>query len=231
MQNLTSLKKGDRIHHFNIIESGHQSDVIKICENVLDFQIQANPNYFYRHYETIFIEDARELIELHTRKNKSLEISVFVLECSNINVAAQNSLLKVFEEAHPGKYFFLIIPQTTNLLPTFLSRAVVFKNSTQRIIDQNNLEIFPDYETVLKMSIKKRQKLITKILDDLKNEKITKSQIKDFLKNIVSEMSAEILSGQTTKYHIIKNINQIYQYIDNQGSSTKSILEYCLIVI
>jgi DNA polymerase III delta prime subunit len=238
MQNLSDLTKAENLHHFNIVENGSENGIKEICANVLNFESKANPNYFYQNYDTFLIDDARDLVEKQNRKNKAGEKTVYVLECGAINAAAQNSLLKVFEETHVDTYYFLIIPQSNVLLPTFLSRAVLYRdeniqqdNHADNQDDNKNVVDFPNLEDLQKMSIKDRMDAATKWLDLYKKEKIQKSDIKKFLNNLTTDLNKEVLEGKKDFVIKLQNINEKIEFFDNNGAHLKSILEFIMLTI
>jgi hypothetical protein len=213
------------LHHFNIVERNDVGLIEKICLEVLDFNINANSRYHYSQHESFLVDDARELINLQNRKHKSGELSVFVVDCGNINTSAQNALLKIFEEPIEGNYFFLTLPQSNVLLPTLLSRSQVINSDFQAQSD------YPSYEEILKMNIKKRMSLVNSMIDDLKKEKITKSDLKKFLNQILEQMNQKVLDGDSDIVSKALHINEINSYIDSSGASVKSILEFAIIII
>jgi hypothetical protein len=235
MQKLSELKKGDNLHHFNIIEESDVEEINYACEKVLNFTTQANPNYFYKKYDTFLVDDAREITQLQSRKHKKGELAFFVLECGSINIPAQNALLKIFEEAHTGTYYFLLLPQSNILLPTFLSRAIVYKgdgkasstnrNSTKKIFE------FPNYDELKKMQIKDRMDLVTKWLDGYKKEKISKSDMKAFVNSLMNELHQKALNEKTELIKNLKKIEDVSNYFDINGAHLKSILEFIVLTI
>lgn len=50
-----------------------------------------------------------------------------VEDCHRMNTASSNAFLKTLEEPGPGRYFWLLTPQIGGLLPTILSRCLVFQ--------------------------------------------------------------------------------------------------------
>jgi hypothetical protein len=227
------LKKGDNLHHFNIIENGTEKEIKKTCSKILSFESQANPNYFYKKYDTFLIDDARELTLIQNRKHKVGESAIFVLQCGSINVAAQNALLKIFEEARTGTYYFLLLPQSNILLPTFLSRAVVFSGDFESIENSNAVSgqfEFPNYTELNAMPIAERMKLVTKWLDQYKKEKIQKSDMKNFLNSLKKEIHQEALENKDL-ISKLDEINKVSENFDINGAHLKSILEFVVLVV
>jgi len=245
MQNLTDLKKGYKLHHFNIIESGNEPVVSDLCKKVLNFNTQANPNYFYKKYDSFLVDNARDLITQQNRKHKTGESMIFVIDCGSINTQAQNSLLKIFEEGQLDVYFFLLIPQVNLLLPTLISRAVIYK-ADKKLINNESYEQedinkdsddkqsktdFPNLEELRKMSLKDKMKLSDNLISKYKKEQIDKSELKNFINSIIVEMNNEILNSDTKSISKIKKINQLTEYFDNNGAHLKSLLDFFMLTI
>ena len=82
------------------------------------------------------------------------------------------------------------------------------------------------------MCYKDRLKKIEKLLPDIKKEQIEKSDARKFAHQILSEMNAEFVSAgkkSTIDASTLKNAEKTLRYLDNQGASLKSILEYLML--
>jgi DNA polymerase III gamma/tau subunit len=236
MQNLSNLTKNKNLHHFNIVENGSEMEITEICANVLNFDYQANPNYFYKKYDSFLVDDSRDLVELQNRKHKAGDSAVFIVECGSINVQAQNALLKVFEEAHSGTYFFLLILQSNILLPTLLSRAVVYRSDSKNVDKKHFSEDdskykFPNLKNLQKMSVKDRMDLVTNLLNDYKKEKISKSEIKLFLNSLTEDLNKDLLSGKIKSAQTILHVDEKIEFFNNNGAHLKSLLEFIVLTI
>ncbi len=229
MQNSSDLLKSSELHHFNIIEGGTESLVSEICTKVLNFDTNDNLKYQYKKYDILLVDDARDLIERQNIKYSKDDSVVFVVETNTINSQAQNALLKICEDPGTNIYLFLLIPQTNILLPTFLSRAIVYKN----ILNNQGPSdfVFPNLSGLRNMKISDRMDLVTKWIGDYKKNKIQKSQLKKFLKSLVVEMEQELLKGEIRYAKKLKNINRLISYFDNNGSNLKSLLEFTMLSV
>ncbi len=77
--------------------------------------------------DTIKIDRVREIshqMEL-TPVEGSHKIAI-IDECQRMNAASSNAFLKTLEEPGPGRYFWLLTHQIGSLLPTVVSRCLVF---------------------------------------------------------------------------------------------------------
>lgn len=224
--NIQNIDKKSNLHHFNIIEGGDVVDVNTVCSKILNFNHLGNKNYFYERFDNFKVDDSRRLIDLQNFKHKNDDVAVYVIDCAAINISAQNSLLKIFEETAVGNYFFFLIPDAKKLLPTFLSRAEIFKNNSQQ-----NLLPQLDYFNLKESSIKKRLEIVDKITTDLKKERINKSEINISVNYLLNQINNQIIEGNKELIHQLDIISDASHYINDSGSSVKNILEFIVLTI
>jgi DNA polymerase III delta prime subunit len=131
----------------------------------------------HKKYDTLKIDDAREIKSLHIEKTE--KPSVFILEFSLINILAQNTLLKVLEEPSSQTYFILVFPDASKLLPTLRSRLFILEGDIRIDIDIENPFVSPkEFEF---MSLQKRFEIIKENNDKKKDIFLSKSDILQFL--------------------------------------------------
>lgn len=232
-------------HHAYFIE-GEKDSVLKEIEKFLekqDFDTKANPDYLVLEYENLSVEDARNLREMHTgaavqKDGKRVSVITF----GSATIEAQNALLKMFEEPNPTSRFFIIAPSLNILIPTLKSRFEIQRPSVNLVnrrsagkenkseIGELELEIEATPEKFLSMSFGERTKAIKKILDKYSKEKISKSDIFNFLQTLSEEIRAKVVSGEEKKEkfaHILKTLS----YINDRSSSVKMLLEHLVLVL
>ncbi len=224
--NIKNLDKENKLHHFNIIEGGNILDVNQVCSKVLCFDYSGNKNYFLEKYQEFKIDDARKLINLQNLKHKNSDTAVYIIDCNSINVSAQNALLKIFEETSTGNYFFFLIPNGTNLLPTFLSRAEFFKNTAK-----TNLISDLDYFKLKDLPLKDRLLNVNKIIADIKKEKINKSDVVISMNYLLKQIDDQILNGNKELITTLDTISSVSGHLSDNGASVKSILEFVMLNI
>ncbi|MBI2482362.1 MAG: hypothetical protein HYV76_02260 [Candidatus Vogelbacteria bacterium] len=83
------------------------------------------PDFYLREYDSLGIEEARELTVLQSRRAYADGKKFFVISCLTLTREAQNVLLKTLEEPTTDTHFFFIIEGNASLLPTLLSRVRV----------------------------------------------------------------------------------------------------------
>lgn len=94
------------------------------------------------HYFTgkLMVDDVSDIIEKSALKSYSTDKNIFVIyNLQDMNITAQNKLLKTLEEPQKGVMFLMFADETSMVLPTVLSRSQVYnfeKFSTKEIEHQ-----------------------------------------------------------------------------------------------
>ena len=222
-----------QIHHQSYgIKKNTGIHIPALFEDVgLDVSIESNPDYFHKKFETLTIDDAREIKEIHASKPLSAESPrVFVIEFHGITREAQNALLKVLEEPAPNNFFFLIMPSFDVLLPTLRSRlhTLDIEKNTQTSKQKNeggNEKLF------LKLSLKEKVTLADEIAQSISDEREAKHIAMEFIDNVERELH-EIYSKEkniekkaifSKKFEVIAKART---YLGDRAPSVKMLLEY-----
>lgn len=230
MQNLIdSYKNNGNLHHAYVIEGDTQTsykNICDFCEGELDFKIKANPYFIYEEYDKFLVDDARRLRETQMHKNKAGEKKIFIISFNFITTEAQNSLLKVLEEPTKGNHFFILTPSAHIFLDTIRSR-VSFLSSGKNI--KNSTIDF------LSLNTKERMKFITKLVQNIKDEKASKFDAINLIRNLEKDLHQEALKSTGPKrveyFKKIKKINKVADYLHDNSASVKQLLEYTAITI
>jgi DNA polymerase III delta prime subunit len=236
-------KNSGNIHHFYILEGGRnslRSNVVDFLETDFDFTIHANPLFNEFEFDRMLVDDVRPLIDRVIIKTVEGQKKVFLIHCNEITREAQNALLKIVEEPIGNTYFFFTIPKTDNLLPTVISRAILLKSSIADLSDsENENAVFPKLIEIQKMKMSERMKLVEKITTDLKSEKITKTDLQNFLRGLILDLKNEIEAGDfdgenkkvQKQIKTLKTLQKMDDYLGDIGSSTKMLLEHAILSI
>src|SRR5690606_9231927 len=84
-----------------------------------------NPDLLIKEYEELLIDDAREIKDFQSEQaSQKFNKKIIILKTYTFSYAAQNALLKVFEEPKENVVFFLIMPDASKLYPTLRSRLL-----------------------------------------------------------------------------------------------------------
>ena len=117
------------LHHTYVI-SGDRKDILKELVPFIDdkcgVKTKGNPDFFYKDYDTFYVEDTRYISSLG--QNKTLgKLQVFVLSLKDITLEAQNAFLKITEDPSPNTVFFFVLLNKEILIPTLQSRAMLIE--------------------------------------------------------------------------------------------------------
>lgn len=205
------LVVGDRERSLDEIETHLQAG---------GWELEKNPNYQIREYARMGIDDARDLQD---RVSKTAlgrdERKVFVVLFDSITTQAQNALLKTIEEPSVGTHLFFVVPSEHILLPTILSRVMLFAVGVDAQKD-NRVQEF------LQATFAKREKVIASFLADKKTGQETdRVGAKRFAENLLSlwwQKNKES-EGSTDSY---REYEELIGFLGDQSASVKSILEY-----
>jgi len=196
------------LHHAYLIEGDKKKaeEVFTLLES-FGIPIQANPDLFYKTYETFGIDEARELRQIQNEKSLSGK-RFFILVSENFTLEAMQALLKVFEEPILGNHFFIITPQINFLIPTLRSRFFIIPGK------QEALE--KEAENFLKLSKKERLDVIQRSL--AKSDRFLVTKLLSGLELVMKRNQAPINS--------FEKLWQVKRFLQDRGVSVKMILEH-----
>ncbi|MDD5318426.1 MAG: hypothetical protein PHF79_01200 [Candidatus Pacebacteria bacterium] len=226
-------------HHTYILENTDGVDFSSLIAELFlqleknwDLKIQGNPDVWSVIYERFGVDESRELINMSSLRSVAGGPRIFVLAANVITTEAQNALLKLLEEPALGTYFFILTSSASRLLPTVLSRAVVFPFvvDINKATDKNINPVessFPFSKDFLKSSHAERLAMVKKITGELEKEKIQKSDVSNFIKNIEKEIYqikplAKMSDDERAGFALI---DRAADYSHDRSSSAKLLLE------
>jgi DNA polymerase III delta prime subunit len=212
-----TITAGGSLHHAYVI-SPHHKDVkeslFDFLRTSLQFEPQANPDFYYFETDTFTIEDGRRIKDMQQmRAFKEGGKRIFVVSFDFITVEAQNALLKVLEEPVAGAHFFLLCGTPEFLLPTVLSR--VMKISAEHVAPSTNVDVFA------KASVSKRLLLIAGLSEDK-----DKAGALAFVSELENVYQTYLLKNPTQEIaDALKNIIAVRSYLLDRASNVKMLLE------
>jgi hypothetical protein len=114
---------------------------------------------------------------------------VMINDAELMTVAAANSLLKILEEPHDNRYFILITENKDQLLPTILSRCVIFR--VKPLLEQSSSMFLRNDDFANKLlnifgSIDKKSFSITELVETFNQGCKDYSGFENFLKALIS---------------------------------------------
>jgi DNA polymerase III delta prime subunit len=221
-----NYKKNGRLHHaYGILGNKEQvkKEIFSFLEKDLKFPTIGNPDFWQGEFNVFKIDDSRALNGSHLNKPVKFDQKVFVIFTNFITKDAQNSLLKIFEEPAANTIFFLVLPGNTDLLPTLKSRMIFGKSENKDSDSKLSAEDF------LNAKIGKRLETVAKIVKDIKEEKLNKSDAIIFLKNLEKALKLKEKAGN--HFLAIEDIEKAISYAGDESPSIKVILEHLALVL
>lgn len=215
---LKHLEK-DNLHHAYLLE-GRREEIIPAL-----VQFNSGAELIQINLDTFKIEDARNLKSYSSEKGYADQKKIFIISANNFLLEAQNSLLKMFEEPIPATHFFVVVPDTHSLLPTFISRFYLISDA------QGGMEQKIEAEKFLHLPLKLRIDFLKDLLEEPKEEDAegneivildsTRSKALKFLNALESILAANLSLNPAVFEHIFK----VRKFLRMPGSSTKSLME------
>ncbi len=215
-------------HAYGLVGTTETRDeLISILEKKHKITVQGNPDFYIRKYETLTIDDAREIKSLHSNRPVSDSKKIFVLTMNGITIEAQNALLKLLEEPAEYAHFFLVIPSAHLLLPTVKSRLSLIQGSGSP--QETDADLIKEAEAFVKANQTKRLDIVKALVDAISKEKKTKQDAIDFL-NAVQEVIYKDKGAKEAK-SVLEAIEVARNYLNDRAPSVKMLLEYVALSI
>jgi DNA polymerase III delta prime subunit len=210
----------ENLHHAYVIQ-GSTDVVLPLLENflteTLDYDLQGNPDYTYRVFETLGVDDARALSLDQMRKSISGNKKIFVISFQGITVEAQNALLKVFEEPTEHTHFFIIVDSFDRLLPTLQSRVFFLSKHEGPIADIQKIG-----KKFLSSTLAERVKQIEEL-----HEKKDKAGAKMLLNGIEFVLYEQMKKNSSKELQdTLHQVISVKGYVDDRSPSLKMLLEH-----
>ncbi len=223
-----TYRKTGRLHHAYAISGDRKKvkeELYSFLKKDLSFPTVNNPDFWQREFNVFKIADSRDINEAHLNQPLKYDQKIFVIFANFLTKDAQNSLLKIFEEPRAETIFFLILPSSTDLLPTFKSRLIFGKVDDKKNDSEYNAEDFLDAK------IGKRLTMVAKIVKDIKDEKINKSEAIKFMKNIEKAIKVNLKlknahNAKRGSLLAVEDIEKAISYAGDESPSIKVILEH-----
>jgi len=223
-------KKTGYLHHAHVIVGAYDTvspALVSELAKHLNIETKGNPDLMERFYETLGIDEARELKDAQTRAGFDGAKKIFIIGAESFTHQAQNALLKTFEEPTSGTHFFIILPRAEMLLPTLLSRVLVVSWESKETDDAKELA-----GKFLDANLEGRFSLAKKIAEKKAGETVDRElfiRMLDHIERILYTRTAG--ERDDTTANVFREIFQAKTYISNPGSSPKMLLDHIAILL
>ncbi|MEK9184892.1 MAG: hypothetical protein AAB866_01860 [Patescibacteria group bacterium] len=219
---IDTFKNTGTLHHAYCIEGKREEvllELYKFLEKDFKIKLLGNPDLWVRQYDTLTIDDSREIKEFHLCKSfDESGKKISIISTNFITREAQNALLKIFEEPFPGNYFFIITPSSEIFMPTLRSR-LMFSSFSSILKINDNAKKF------VKSSISERLAMVKSLVEDIQDEKKSKADAIELVNGIECELVAK------KDFRRIEEIIKLKNYLSDRAPSVKKILEHIALII
>jgi DNA polymerase III delta prime subunit len=215
---LESIKSGNDLHHFYIIEGTPEVNAEKLVsffEREFNISTSSSSLFFNINLDRLLIDDAKEIGRKAIIKTPTGEKMIFLVSCNSATNEAQNSLLKVVEEPPQETYFFFNVPRSEMFLPTVVSRAIVIKGLNER-----GGKLLKELQN---MSLSERVKWSDDLAKDISNDKISRGEVQSMIDGLIAEIYVE-LPNHPAYAKTLKGLDKISKYVPLNGASMKILL-------
>jgi len=206
------------LHHAYLVVAEDSAPLFLFLEETVGVQRTGNPDFWHGRFDAFSIEDARKLATSQEAKDFNSGRKIFVVEANSISEAAQNSLLKVFEEPTKGTHFFIVMPQDT-LVPTLRSRMQVIHS----IRDLPN-----DSTPILSLDFAERMKLVKQITEAISDDDKTKQDAIALVNRIETEL---YVAGLEKNAQLLSVCEEARLSLYDNGAPIKMVLEHVMLAV
>ena len=218
----------NNLHHAYLIEGEREVIVSQILEFVKGMEVTQIT------LDSFKIEDARNLKSYESFKaydNKK----AFVISANSFFFFSQNSLLKMFEEPIENTHFFLVIPEASGLLKTFISRFY-FISTGQDLGGE-----LKEAEKFIAMPLRSRLEYIKELVakpdlpaqagdEEIVDLNSSRAKALKFLNALESTLHSKV-SKTAFDMSVFHQIFKVREFLRMPGSSAKTLMESVALVI
>lgn len=211
----------EKLHHAYLIKGG-ENILPKFLDSLekIGIKTSGNPDFFIKKSETFSVEDAKEIKSFQGQSAALGDLKIIIILTKYFSHPSQNSLLKAFEEPGEKVHFFVITEEVEILLPTLKSRLIFLGSDTGKV----DVDLKKDAQKFLDSEKEDRMSFIDKIVKKFSKEE-TSIPLKNYFSQFLNQLEVEIKSrGLAGKYDLAV-LWRVKDYIHDQGSSVKNLLE------
>ena len=221
------------LYHSYVIES----DQDEVTIDLLDFlevrkEIEKNsPDVLCQVYESFTMDDASGIKDWHSRQGIGKGKKVCIIATKFINREAEQTLLKMIEEPGENTYFFIVVPDSSVLAGTIISRVHIIK--TEHEDDKTLQKLVNDF---VLSTPKKRIEKVAEIIKENQSEE-NSGQLRFYATSFVNELEnifhQKFMKDKNDRktIFILEELQKSRGYLSTPGASVKMILEHLALVI
>lgn len=223
----------ENLYHSYVLE-GNPEEIVYLLRIYLEERGDINkssPDLMLELYDSFNVEDGYRIKEWHKNKVIDGKKKICIIGTKFINREAEQALLKIIEEPTDNTHFFIVIPDSSLLLGTILSRVHLLKN----LKSDNNFEDKIATEFI-KVSLKERIEKVAEIVKEFKDNENSGGlryyaiSLLNGLERIIYKKWKIDLNNEDFKF-ILEEIKNCRNFLSIPGASVKMILEHIALVI
>jgi len=221
------------LYHSYVLE-GYRNEIadelLKFLESRGEIKIQEG-DILCQNYESFNISNSLEIKDWHSRLKIGEGKKICIINTKFINHEAEQALLKIIEEPTADTHFFIIVPDSSVLLDTIISRVHVIK-----IEDEENSEIKKEIISFISLKPADRINKVALIIKNNKDEE-NSGQLRFYATSFVNELESVFykkfkkdVKDNKIKF-ILDELHKARGYLSTPGASVKMILEHLALII
>jgi DNA polymerase III delta prime subunit len=211
----------ENLHHAYLVPES-TSFLPSLLEHLksLGFDSSGNSDFLIKETETFTIDDAREIKSFQSEMPVGGGKKIIVISTEYFSHQSQHALLKVLEEPASETHFFLLTPIITSLLPTLRSRLITLSKTA----GVKNEDLERRAELFLKAEKEDRLVMVAKILKEFDKEE-TSTKLKVYTVSFLDTLETAVSKREDKAKFDLETLWKVKDYIHDQGSSVKNLLE------
>jgi len=223
----------ENLYHSYVIEGEPETTGALLLEFLEKRKItdKQSSDLLFQTYESFTMDNSGEIKDWHSRCGLGEGKRVCIIATKFINREAEQTLLKIIEEPALNTHFFIVIPDSSVLLDTIISRVHVVKTEQQINTDLQKLVL-----KFVSSSPKDRVDKIAEIIKENKDEENSgklRSHATQFV-NEIENIFYQKFKKDIKNEQILFALNELQKargYLSTPGASVKMILEHLALVI
>jgi len=221
------------LYHSYVLE-GNPEEIVYLLRVYLEERGDINknsPDVMLNLYDAFNIEDGHNIKEWHKNRPIDGKKKICIIGAKFINREAEQTLLKIIEEPTEDTHFFIVVPDSSLLAGTILSRVHLIKN----LKSDNNFEN-KIAEGFVKMNPKERIEKVAEIIKEFKDNENSGGlryyaiSLVNGIERIVYEKWKKDLNNEDLKF-ILTELKNCRSFLSTPGAAVKMILEHIALVI
>ena len=182
-------------------------------------------------YDSFAIQDSQRIKEWYQNKPTDGKKKICIIGAKFINREAEQTLLKIIEEPTENSHFFIVVPDSSLLLGTILSRVHLIKSGEGS--SDEELKIAKDF---INLNLPGRIEKVGEIIKEFKDNENSGGlryraiSLINGMERIIYEKWKKDLDNEDLKF-ILGELKNCREFLSTPGASVKMILEHISLII